>query len=551
MELAIPHLVPSIKTEMSPAVDYGHQLGWSWIEDADRHTEEATPGPRESNETLRRPRIRDSPGKEALTMNDRDLTLSRHLRETQAADRAPFHMPGHKAGTGAPAAGLEILGRAVYEADVSELGGFDYLHGARTAIADAQAMTAELLGAQRSWFLINGATVGNIAAICATVGDGEQLLVARGSHRSVYAGIWASGAVPVYLPPVRNRELDGLFGVDPDDVRAALSTNPGIRAIHVTTPSMFGLTIPLPEIAAVAAERELPLIVDEAHGTHFAFHPDLPATALSLDADVVVHSPHKALGSLTQSALVHHQGDRVDPHRLDRALQMLQSSSPSAPLLVSLAATLDEMARRGEALWGEAIALAAQARDALAADATLAVYDEALAGSPGIAGLDPAKVVVDVGRSGLTGFAADRWLIAEHGIRAEAADLRRLVFSVTMADTAATIAALIDGLKAFSEHASGQVTESPIISAWPLGNPEMALTPRAAGGAPTESVAIANAAGRVSGEMVVPYPPGIPLLVPGEVVRAEILDALGELRDAGCRIVGMAGADGTTLTCLG
>jgi len=482
---------------------------------------------------------------------DRDLTLTRHLRETQVADRGSFHMPGHKAGQGAPAAGIEALGRTVYEADVSELGGFDYLHGARTALADAQAMTAELMGAQRSWFLVGGATVGNIAAICATVGDGEQLLVARGSHRSVYAGIWVSGAVPLYLAPVRNAPLDGLFGIDPDDVGAALAANPGIRAIHVTTPSMFGLTIPLAEIAQIAAEHDLPLIVDEAHGTHFAFHPSMPPTALSCGADIVVHSPHKALGSLTQSALIHSQGDRVDPHRLDRALQMLQSSSPSAPLLVSLAASLEEMSRRGEQLWARAITLATQAREAVDADRALVAYGAELAETPGIAGLDPAKLVIDVGRTELTGFAADRWLIAHRGIRAETADQRRLVFSVTMADTAGSVGMLIDGLHALSQHAGPPAGDTPVVSSWPAGHPVMALAPRAAAEAAAVPVALADAAGRIAGEMVVPYPPGIPLLVPGEVVSTEIVTAISDLRDGGCRIVGMAGGDGTELRCIG
>lgn len=486
-----------------------------------------------------------------LTPTPTQPALVEHLRRTWAQEELSFHMPGHKAGNGAPELGVELLGRAVYEADVSELGGFDYLHEPRSGIAAAQAQAAALLGAEHSWFLINGASVGNVAAICSTVADGEGLLVARDSHRSVYAGIAISGARPVYLRPVRNERLDGLFGIDPRAVQAALARDPGIRAVHVTSPNSYGFTVPMDEIAAIAARHGVPLIADEAHGTHFALHPDLPRHALAYGADVVVHSPHKSLGALTQAALLHHQGELVDPARISRNLQMLQSSSPSAPLLISLAVALDAMASGGHELWGRVLALAGLARQRLAATG-LVVHGADVALSPGIGGFDPTKLTVDVSALGMTGFAAARWLQANRAINPESSDLRRLVFALTVGDREASVDLLGEALAALAaaDRHEPRPGSSGIVSMWPAQIPAAELTPRLAAAAPNAAVAIGEAVGAVSAEMIVPYPPGVPLIVGGEVISAETVASVLQLLDHGCRMVGMSDPSGSTLRCM-
>ena len=479
-----------------------------------------------------------------------EAALAQHLRESQAAEEASFHMPGHKGGPGAPALGLELLGQQAYAADLSELGGFDYLHGAATGIARAQARAARLLGASRSWFLVNGASVGNIAAIFTTVVDDDMLLVARGSHRSVYAGITLSGARPVYLAPERNDALDGLFGIDVDQVEAALARNRQIYAIHVTSPSYYGFTIDVDAVSHIAAAHNVPLIVDEAHGTHFAFHPSFPRPALACGADVVVHSPHKTIGSLTQSSLIHHQGHLVDAARLDAALQMLQSSSPSALLLVSLDVALDEMARHGRERWGVALELAGRAREAIAGLPGLSIVGDEIVGTPGIHGYDPTKLVVDVHHRWETGHAAARWLREHRRINPEFADLRRLVFSITTGDSDETVDRLLEALAALA-HAGHHVEEdSRITSMWPAALPEAATSPREAAGLESVLVPAFDAVGRISSEMIVPYPPGVPLLVAGELISEEAVEAMHQLLDSGCRMVGMTDPTGATLRCV-
>jgi len=480
--------------------------------------------------------------------------LSDHARATIAAERHSFHMPGHKGGAGAPPEGLELFGAAVYELDLSELGGFDYLHGAADEVGRAQERAAALFGADRTWFLVNGATVGNLAALLGTVGEGDAVLMARGSHRSVYAGIALSGARPVYLPPQRNDAIDALVGIDVPSVAAILEHDRAIRAVHVTTPSYYGFAIPLAELASVTAAHDVALIVDEAHGSHFPFHPDFPTPALDLGADVVVHSPHKTLGSLTQSALLHVRHGRVDADRVDAALQMLQSSSPSSLLIVSLDVAIDDMTRHGEERWGHAIDHANRVRAAIGTGGPVEAYGPDLVGSPGIHDFDPIKVVIDVHGLGTTGQAAARWLRSAHGVNPEFSDLRRLVCSITPADTDETCDLLVTAVRDLrAAHAAGSLDDDgtgSVISRWPHETPEQACTPRRAQQAPTVDLPLDGAVGRVSAEMVVPYPPGIPVLVPGEVVDAGVIASIQQLVGAGSRLVGLADAKATTLRCL-
>lgn len=476
--------------------------------------------------------------------------LVEHLRATQAAERRSFHMPGHKGGAGASPAGVAALGAAAYAADLSELGGFDYLHGPESALMEAQQAAAELFGADRTWFLVNGATVGNLAALLTTVSEHSALLLARASHRSVYAGLELSGAHPVYLPPVRNDELDSFIGVDPEAVDEALSRNRHIRAVHVTSPSYYGFTIPVEDIAEICQARGVPLIVDEAHGTHFALHPAMPPTALASGADVVVHSPHKTLGSLTQSSLLHARAGRVDLHRLGGTLQILQSSSPSSLLLVSLDAAVHEAATHGLEQWGRALELAQRARDGLADTRDLLVYGDEIIGTPGIAGYDPTKLVVDVHDLGISGHAAARWLRERCAINPEFGDLRRLVFSITTGDSEETVDLLVEGLHALDGSQHGAVVERKIVSLWPPTVPDWEITPRDGALSKVVAVLADDAVGRISSEMIVPYPPGVPLLVAGELISPEVLDSMRQLLAAGCRMVGMSDPTGATLRCV-
>ena len=479
--------------------------------------------------------------------SEHDSILESHIRAVQESEHVSFHMPGHKGSQGAPARGRRLLGDAVYAADLSELSGFDYLHGATSALLRAQEHAAQLFGSDQTWFLVNGATVGNISAICSVVGDGEALLVARDSHRSVYAGIALAGASPIYLPPVRNDALDGLFGIELSGLERALAAHPEAKALHITCPSYYGFTIPLRAIIDLAHGHNIAVIVDEAHGSHFVFDDRFPDSALACGADLVVQSPHKTLGSLTQSSLLHQSGERIDRARVGANLSMLQSSSPSALLLLSLDLAIDEMKLHGHKVWQQAIALSQSVRRELDGIEGVQVYGDEIIGLPGISGYDLTKVVIDVDQLGTTGFAAGRWLREEWKINPEFSDLRRLVFSITLGDSAQSVEVLVDAVRALGANRHLFKTHPNLISLWPHRLPVERISPREAQQSKSRSLTTAMAIGCISAEMIVPYPPGVPLLVAGEEIGSEIVDCMRQLIDSGCRIVGLADPTGETL----
>jgi arginine/lysine/ornithine decarboxylase len=291
------------------------------------------------------------------------------------------------------------------------------------------------------------------------------------------------------------------------------------------------------------------LIVDEAHGSHFVFNPAFPRPALSLGADLVVQSPHKTLGSLTQSSLLHLSGSRVDSDRVDQALQMLQSSSPSALLLLSLDLAIAESETSGLASWGRAIEYAGRVREDLGEVSALYVYGNEIKHSPGIEDFDPTKLVVDVSGLAMSGQAAAAWLKEHWRINPEFSDLRRIVFSITTGDDDESVELLTNALRALGRTEASTGSRA-IVSHWPQESPAVAVTPREGFAGHATSVDLDQALGRIAAEMIVPYPPGIPILVPGELITDAITRTLRQLLAAGCRMVGMADPSGVSVRCI-
>lgn len=482
-------------------------------------------------------------------------SLTAELLAAREAERRSFHMPGHKGGRGASKLAHEVLGSAAFAADLSELSGFDYLHSASGGIAASQRSAAALFGAEHTHYLINGSTVGNIAALLATTSDDGEALVLRASHRSMYAGLAMSGATPRYVPPCSSAALDGWFGGDMS-VAAAIAAEPGhrIQAVHITRPNYYGFCVDVAAWVDLAHSLDVPLIVDEAHGTHFVFSDDLPASALSMGADIAIQSPHKTLSSLTQSSLLHVQGNRADHARLSTVLAMLQSSSPSALLLASLDLACTQMKFEGPQLWSAIVALAYDVRAQINAMNGLNCVGDEILGVGGISSIDPTKIVVDVTGVNLSGWTAAAALRANSGINPEFADARRIVCSLSVADDVDSAAVLIDALSQLARAAKERVLPSAEGSyAFSYGTADtavMALTPRRAGQQSATCIQVAQAAGRISAEFVIPYPPGIPLVVPGEVLDHATLLLARQLKNSGASIVGTADATLSTIRVL-
>ena len=458
------------------------------------------------------------------------------LRAYYRGEIASFHMPGHKQRGGVHPLASEVFGDQILHADVSEMGGFDYLHAPTGALHRAQSRAAEVFGAGRTFFLVNGSTGGNLSAITAFAGDGDHVLMLRGSHRSVYTGTELAGAIPLYIPMVHDAVHDGSFLAEPPP-RASLPDR--LAVIHITRPNYYGMACDLASYVALAEQTGAVLIVDEAHGSHFGFHPDLPKSALQEGADVVIQSTHKTLSALTQASMLHvRAGSKVDPARIARSLAMLQSSSPSALLTMSLDLAAEHLRGAGRDDIASAVQLGRRANAALQEGRGLAVLPTS--------GADPTKLVIDVTGLGLSGFSAAQWLRDNERIHVELADFRRIVCSLTVGDTDETCDLLVGAIRNLAKSAltksaaskSGAVkTDSTAQPALPP-IPPSPLTPRSALNSATEPTHVFEAVGRTCAEYVIPYPPGIPLVVPGETLTEEVLGALSAFQSAGSKIVG-------------
>ena len=457
---------------------------------------------------------------------------------------AAFYAPGHKRGQGIPQPLASLLGSAVFRADLPELPELDNLFAPEGAIQEAQELAAAAFGASQTWFLVNGSTVGITAAILATCGSGDKIILPRNIHSSAIAGLILSGAIPVFVTPEYDPLLDLAHSITPEAVSAALKQHPDVKAVMMVYPTYYGVCGDIKAIADVTHQYHIPLLVDEAHAPHFAFHPGLPPSALSCGADVTVQSIHKLLGSMTQSAMLHLQGNRVDPKRIAKALQLLQSTSPSYLLLASLDAARQQMALYGEKLMTQTLQLAEIAKREIRQIPGLSILEPLPATStPGFFALDATRLTVTVSGLGLTGYEADEVLHQQLGVTAELPSLQHLTFIISLGNTEADIEQLIQALKTLAKEHRQEIQPLPerkigkIVSDGIFGDLP-SISPRDAFFAPTETVTREQANHRISAELICPYPPGIPILMPGEVITPTALDYLQQVIRFGGTITG-------------
>ena len=458
------------------------------------------------------------------------------LKQSSQRPHASFYAPGHKQGKGISSSLAELLGDKVFHADLPELPELDNLFAPVGAIAEAQELAARAFGADRTWFLINGSSCGIIAAILASCGMGEKIILPRNIHQSAIAGLILSGAVPVFIEPVYDPQTRLVYNVTPEAVGQALLEHPDTKAVMMLHPTYQGICGDLKAIAEITHSYDIPLLVDEAHAAHFAFHYQLPPTALNMGADLTVQSTHKTLGAMTQASMLHTQGNRVSSQRLSKALQLVQSTSPSYLLLASLDAARAQMAMEGNKLMARTIAIAEYAQTEIAKIPNLSVLDLRI--QPGCEYLDPTRLTIDVSQLGITGFEADEILHEQLNVTCELPLLHHLTFIISLGNNEADIEQLISACKKLPY----LVTPSPPHPITPsphhLLTPSPHLSPRQAYFAATETIPIQSAGDRLCGELICPYPPGIPLLMPGEVITAEAITYLKEILTAGGTITG-------------
>jgi lysine decarboxylase len=458
------------------------------------------------------------------------------LAEYLAQDIYPFHTPGHKGGRFVPPELTRLWGADVLAFDLPAMTATDNTLHPTGCVLEAQQLAAELFGAAETFYLGSGSTTAVAAMLLAAVPPGETVLIPRNVHRSVASALVLSGARPRFL---RHEVLPecGALAVSAETIAAALREEPKPVAVLLTRPSYYGLATDLAPVANVCRDAGVPLLVDEAHGAHLRFlPPDGPRPALDCGADLVAQSSHKTLGSLVGSAQLH-VGHRspVPPAQVRDALNLLQTTSPNYLQLASLDAVRRHLWLHGEALFRDAVAEAEQLADTIDAIRGCRVMrperDLSLAGHL----RDPLRLVVNVAGTGWTGYDVERYLRIEYRVEDEMADWFNIVLILSPHDDSTARDRLIDGLQQVSENPRERPHSEVAHAAHLLqpAIPPLVISPRDAALGKKEIVSRTSAANRVCAETITFYPPGIPLIMPGEQVTHEILQVCDALLAGG------------------
>ncbi len=468
-----------------------------------------------------------------------------------------FHVPGHKGGGGADPGLHSALGSAALLLDVpQDIRGID-VGPSPTPYERAEQLAAQAYGASHCWFLTNGATQGNHALCLALAGLGKHVLMQRNSHASMIDGLVLSGGLPRFVAPEYDPELGMAHGVTPEALAAALAEGGPYAAAFIVSPTYYGMAADVEACAEVAHAAGVPLVVDCAWGSHFGFHADLPGSPLQLGADAMLASTHKIVGSLTQSAmLLAVDNGRLDLGAIARAVRLVRSTSPNSLLLASLDAARRQLAVHGELLLDRTIKVAARAREAIARIPGCAIVGEQWVGRPGIAAWDPLRIVIDVRQTGLTGYEVAGALQASYDIYVELATHSTVVLVLGMGQpvepldrVAHDLAETVKRTKPSRSAVAG--LDLSVLTQPPAELPaEPAVSPREAFLGASEAVPVSAAIGRISTEAVAGYPPGVPTLLPGEMVTAEVVGYLKALVTAGARLHGAADPTFGTLRVL-
>ncbi|MDE7323900.1 MAG: aminotransferase class I/II-fold pyridoxal phosphate-dependent enzyme [Lachnospiraceae bacterium] len=460
-----------------------------------------------------------------------------------ATDPAYFRIPGHRLDKGISSRWTEKVGTDIFSYDVTETPLTDDLHSPDGAIAEAQELLRQLYGADKSYFLINGSTCGNEAMILGAALDGEKIMIARNAHKSAMMGLILSGASPVYVMPELIPEWSIQGEITACEVQKCFAKNPDCKALFLVSPSYYGICSDLKEIADVCHRHGALLLVDEAHGGHLYFHSQLPQGALACGADVCVQSMHKVAGALTQSSVLHIKSHGIREDALERIvenLHLVQSTSPNYLLMTSLDCARYELALNGEKMMKKALSLAESARRKIQGIYGFRCMNDIckkMTSMSEIYHLDMTRLVISASELGLSGFLLDKILFQNYGVNMELSDYENVLAVVTYANEEEDMDRLIKACEDISKTCrEDSYKRSPPakvhIPAFPKLPPQI-LTPRKAYFSRKKEVPWQDGAGKISGQMIAPYPPGIPVIYPGEQISPEVWAYIERFRKDG------------------
>jgi arginine/lysine/ornithine decarboxylase len=449
------------------------------------------------------------------------------LAQYHRRGHTPFTPPGHKHGRGADPRVRAILGEAVFRSDILAAAGLDDRSASGQVIQRAQRLMADAVGAEHAFFSTCGSSLSVKSATLAVAGRHGRILVGRDAHKSVISGLVLSGLQPTWVHPRYDSEQHLAHPPSPQDVQQALDRDGDVAGVLITSPTPYGTCADITAIARLCHSRGLPLLVDEAWGAHLPFHDELPTWAMNAGADLCVVSVHKMGAGLEQGSVFHLQGERIDPAHLSACADMLATTSPNVLIYAAMDGWRRQMVQQGHALLSDVLALAGDVRERIDKLPGVRVLHDELIGVEASHELDPLKIIIDLVELGISGYQAADWLRANRGVDVGLSDHRHVEAQLSIADDAGTAELLLDALGGLTQAAATLPTPSPVTlpTAAEL-ELETVMLPREAFFARTEDVPVNLAPGRICAEQVTPYPPGIPVLLPGERIGQEALDYL-------------------------
>lgn len=467
------------------------------------------------------------------------------LRRNRDAGICPMHMPGHKRNTAL------FQMENPYGLDITEVEGFDNLHDAHGILRRAMDRAAALYGSAHTWFLVNGSSCGVLAAVAACTCWGDTILTARNCHKSLYNALYVNNLRAQYLTPPVLPGFEAAGGVTPQSVEEGLRAHPEAKLVVVTSPTYEGVISDISGIARAAHAHGVPLLVDEAHGAHLGLAEGFPQNAVQMGADLVVQSVHKTLPAFTQTALLHLNGDLVSPRAVERQLSLYESSSPSYLLMASIdscVSFLTEQGREAFAAYGDRLHRFDEQAEKLRWLRLMGRCGDKSCrlGENGVFALDPSKLVISASKAGLSGPQLAEKL-REAKIEPEMASREYVIAMTSLCDPEEHFRRLADALRALDHpFAAPRCADSP--AAWTL--PAQSMTIREAEDSEGTVLRAADALGRVCRETVFAYPPGIPLIVPGERIDGAFLDRVRRYRTAGVLLVNPRGDAAETVDAV-
>ena len=445
----------------------------------------------------------------------------------------PFDVPGHKRGRGNPEL-TEFLGEKCVGIDVNSMKPLDFLCHPVSVIKDAEALAAEAFAAAHAFLMVGGTTSSVQAMVLSSVKRGDKIILTRNVHKSVMGALVLCGAVPVYIDPRCNDRLGIPLGMDAEDVEKAAIANPDAKAVFVNNPTYYGICSDLRRIVDIAHRHGMLCLVDEAHGTHFYFGDDMPVSAMAAGADMAAASMHKSGGSLTQSSFLL-CGKSVNEGYVRQIINLTQTTSGSYLLLSSLDISRRNLALRGKEVYAKVSKMAQYTRDEINRIGGYYAFGEELINGGSVYAFDKTKLSVNTLDIGLAGVEVYNLLRDEYDIQIEFGDLGNFLAYISIGDRERDIERLVSSLaeirRRYGRSGAGMLHQEYI-------EPNVKASPQEAFYAEKVSLPIEATQGRVCSEFVMCYPPGIPILAPGELITRDILDYIRYAKEKGCSLTG-------------